>query len=138
VNAGATERRQALWDRWYLRILPTYWLFLFCMTHLPRAKLPSDIPHTDWVAHFLAYALLTFLFWRFCEAISRPLSEMYVWKAAALIAIFGIVDECLQPYVGRSASVLDWLADTLGMASVLLFLEWRRRRGEVPAANGSG
>lgn len=118
---------QNAWDHWYRRILPTYWLSLFLVTHLPRLRIPGDIPQSDKLAHFAAYALLAFLLWRFAETYSRPLSASFAPRALVILAAYAALDEWLQARVGRSADPLDWAADAAGAAATLAILEWRRR-----------
>lgn len=53
------------------------------------------------------------------------------WLAVLLASAYGVSDELHQAYVpGRSADVLDWLADTTGatFAVLLTFFFTRRRR----------
>ena len=51
--------------------------------------------------------------------------------AFAIATLYGISDEWHQSFVGRDATVQDWLADTIGAAlvAVLLLLWWRRGKG---------
>lgn len=118
---------RSAWDHWYRRILPTYWLALFLVTHLPRLRIPGEIPQSDKFAHFGAYALLAFLLWRFAETFTRPLGAGFAPRALLLIAGYAALDEWMQSLVGRSADPLDWMADMTGAAVTLALLEWRRR-----------
>jgi VanZ family protein len=127
MSAAAAVIRDARWRHWYLRSLPAYWIFLFCATHIPRLRLDGPVPETDKWAHLIAFALLAFLFWRFREALPRPVSGRFVWIAVVWIAFYAAVDEYLQSYVGRTASLLDWAADLAGAGITLGVLEWRRR-----------
>ena len=116
-----------VWDRWYRRTLPAYWIFLFCATHFPKLSLEGPLPESDKLAHVVAFALLAFLFWRFGESFQRPVSPRFVWLAALWLSAYAAVDEYLQAFVGRYASWLDWLCDLAGLTLVLGVLEWRRR-----------
>lgn len=116
------------WERFYRRALPAYWIFLFVATHFPKLRLPEAVPRSDKLAHFAAYALLALLFWKFFEANQRPLSPRFCWNALAVILVYAAVDEALQPLVGRSADVWDWICDVTGAAIALAALEWNRRR----------
>lgn len=116
------------WRRLWLRLLPSYWLFLFVVTHLPRLHLPDMVPQEDKIAHVIAYGLLALLLWKFAESVRRaPLGPRFVWVALAVLAGYAALDEYLQSFVGRTASVGDWLADMLGAALVLAAMELRRR-----------
>jgi VanZ family protein len=115
------------WDRWYRRTLPAYWVFLFCATHFPGLRIHGPVPHPDVLAHLVAFGLLAFLFWRFVESFGRPLSGRFVWIAALWLGAYATLDEYLQQFVNRGTDVWDWLANLVGVTSVLAVLEWRRR-----------
>ena len=123
------------WAQWYRRALPAYWIYLFCATHFPQPTLP-DVPGSDKLAHFAAFAILAFLLWRFAESFNRGLSRRFAWIAMFWLGVYAAADEYLQelPGTNRSASLLDWLADFAGVAAVLLLLEVRRRRAAPPQA----
>jgi VanZ family protein len=114
------------WEHWYRRVLPAYWIFLFCATHFPRPRLPGPIPEADKLVHFVAFGLLAFLFWRF------------VWIAFLTLGIYATVDEYLQQFVNRQTSWLDGLANVAGIVLVLIALEARRRLRRASAATGPG
>ena len=124
------------WSRWYRRMLPAYWAFLFCATHLPKPKLPLEMPESDKGVHFVAFGVLAFLFWRFAQTFDRNLSSRFVWLAFVGLALYAAADEYLQQFVNRSTSFVDWLADLGGIVLVLLLLEVQRRRG--PAGPDGG
>jgi len=116
------------WELWYRRVLPAYWVYIFCATHFPRPDLPVPFPSEDKVLHFIMYALLAFLYWRCGETVRRPLSGQFVYVAAVVLLSYGAIDEYLQRFVNRGPSVTDWLADAAGALTALGLLEWRRRR----------
>lgn len=120
------------WRSWYLRILPAYWLFLFLATHLPRLQTPGP-PQSDKLLHFVAFALLTFLFWRACESASCTLGPWFVWIALPVLVAYAGIDEYLQQFVGRGSDWEDFVADVVGIAVTLAFLEWQRRRVQARA-----
>ena len=71
----------------------------------------------DKIEHFAAYGAITTLF---ALSIKDRLSLL---SAAALffaISVLGAVDELTQPFVNRTASPFDWLADIVGIIVVLL------------------
>jgi VanZ family protein len=131
-----TVNRNSAWDQWYRRALPAYWIFLFCATHFPRLELDIPIRAPDKVAHWTAFGLLTFLFWRFAETLHRPVSRRFVWKAGLALLAYAAVDEYLQQFVGRSTDLTDWVCNGAGIITVLAWLEWRRRvtagKGRAP------
>lgn len=115
------------WINWYRRLLPSYWVFLFISTHLPKAKLPGP-RGTDKVAHVLVFGLLAFCYWKFAETFGRPASSQLVVHAAIVLAVYAAFDEYLQQFVGRSTSWLDWIAGIVSIGIVLTVLETMRRR----------
>ncbi len=122
----------AAWEHWYRRLLPSYWVFLFCATHFPKLELPLRVPQPDKLAHFVAFGLLAFLLWKFAESFRRPVSPGFAPRAFLIIAAYAAFDEWLQQFVGRSTSLIDFLADLGGAGVVLALLELHRRFG--PAA----
>ncbi len=139
MPAASTDRVRASlsprWARWYRRVLPAYWIFLFAVTHFPGLRL-TGIRNDDKVAHLCAFGLLAFLYWRFAESFGRPLSPRFVWITGLVLAAYAAVDEFLQLFVNRGADPTDWLFDSLGIAAVLALLEWRRRRGFAQSPHG--
>lgn len=127
MSRGA-QREFSAWNHWYRRALPIYWVFLFVSTHLPKLQLPVG-GGSDRYAHFAAYAILTFLFWRFVEAVRRPLPRRFALCAALILLGYAAFDELTQELVNRTADILDWACDAAAIIAVLLFLEWRRRVG---------
>lgn len=122
------------WKAWYRRLLPAYWIFLFCATHFPKLKLATRIPNTDKTLHFVSFGLLAFCYWKFAETFHRPLGAPFVWRTVVVLAVYAAVDEYLQQFVNRGADWVDWLADMVGAGCVLAVLEWRRR-AQVARAN---
>lgn len=122
------QRGLSAWDRWYRRALPAYWIFLFCLLHFPALRVDLPVRLSDKLAHVVAFALLTFLFWRFVETLHRPLSGRFVWYAALWLGAYASLDEWLQQFVGRETDLADWLCNLTGVALVLVVLEHRRRR----------
>lgn len=125
-----TPRRRTLserWTAWYLRVLPAYWVFLFISTHFPKMDLKIPMRSSDKMAHFVAFGLLAFLFWRFAEALYGQLSGRFVWTAAASLIVYAAIDEWLQQFVGRHTDLMDFLWDSAGVIVVLAALETHRR-----------
>ncbi len=132
MSGETSSKLSPIWARWYRRALPTYWIFLFCLTHLPKLSLGTRVPeNTDKLAHFVAFALLAFVYWRFNESFARPVSARFVWAAALLLSAYAALDEYLQQYVNRTPSINDWLANVAGIVTVLATFEIRRRRSQT-------
>lgn len=126
------------WEHWYRRVLPAYWIFLFCAMHFPGPRLLRPIPETDKLVHLAAFGLLAFLFWRFAESFNRDLSGRFVWVAFFTLGVYAAADEYLQQFVNRQTSWLDGLANVAGIVLVLILLEVRRRLRRASAATGPG
>jgi len=90
---------------------------IFWLSSSPDAQggvgLIDLLPYGDKLAHGVAFGLLgAFVY----------LASRNVWLALLLASAYGVSDEIHQAFVpGRSADVLDWLADTLG-AALFIFL----------------
>lgn len=91
-----------------------YCLLLFLSSHRPVPALGGLPAGSDKVLHFLAYAILGALWMRALRP-GPGRAGVGLLLATALAAGFGAVDEWHQSFVpGRSADVLDLLADLLG------------------------
>jgi VanZ family protein len=98
---------------------------------------PPRLRHGDKVLHVVAYFGLAALGgWRIIATRPAGFSRI-LWQWAALYMIYGVLDEVLQPLVGRSMTLGDWLADVLGIvaATWLVSRLGRRRLSDVNAAN---
>jgi VanZ family protein len=127
------------WEQWYRRVLPAYWIFLFCATHLPRPKLV--VVSSDKRVHVIVFGALAFLFWKFAESYARPPSGRFVWVALLAVGIYAALDEYLQQFVNRTTCWEDLLANWLGVALMLATLETLRRvrgQGGMSALKGHG
>jgi VanZ family protein len=98
-------------------------IFAFVMAVLPH---PPHIPGNpnDKLQHVTAFATLALL-------------GSFAYPATALIqllvrlSLFGAAIEVVQaiPVLHRDSDVLDWIADTVAVALVLLAVRWWRGRG---------
>ena len=119
----ATVRRRGV-----LRIIfVAYWITLFGLTHLPKLPAYPGPRYKDKFAHAAAYALLVRL-----AVAAWPLGPGSAARSAAnwfaVLSSYAAVDELLQPLVGRSCTLGDWLADTAGVA--LAIAVWLIRTGK--------
>jgi VanZ family protein len=97
-------------------------IFAFVMAVLPH---PPEVPGhpNDKVQHITAFATLALL-------------GSFAYPATALIqllirlSLFGAAIEVVQaiPVLHRDSDVLDWMADTVAVAVVLLIVRWWRSR----------
>lgn len=100
---------------------------IFVLSHSPRGPdLPESIPHLDKLLHAGAYAILAGLT---ALALFRTTSwslRRIAWTALILSSLYGVTDELHQAFIpGRTADPADWLADTLGAATILLVTRCR-------------
>ncbi len=116
------------WGWWYRWALPVYWILLFCATHYRKPPRFAPVPQSDKVAHFAAFGLLAFLFWKFRESRGGRITAHFVWFTVAVLTAYAALDEYLQRFVNRYTSFADWIADLAGIVVVVLVLEARRRR----------
>ncbi len=82
-----------------------------------------DLPYVDKLLHARAFGILALLL---------TLASGHPLLALVLASAYGVSDELHQVAVpGRSASGLDWLADTVGagLVAAVVFL-WRCPRGQ--------
>lgn len=100
-------------------------LFTFVMATLPH---PPDIPGhpSDKIQHIAAFATLALLgSWAFT-------TRKWIVLIAAL-SLFGAAIEVVQaiPWLHRDSELLDWVADTVAAAVVLIVVRWLRSRARV-------
>lgn len=89
-----------------------------------RPDIGVSLPgHTDKIAHFGAYAVFGLLL-----AVALLESAAKSWFALGIGSAFGALDELHQRTVpGRTADILDWVADSAGVTVGLLCLLLARR-----------
>ena len=113
---------------------PVLWAgLIFFLSSRPAGDLPLPtlFPHTDKIVHLLVYALLGALLVRSGrdEWIAKPPWSwvIFCWLTASA---YGASDEWHQSFVNeRTASLADWLMDTVGVAFGVvgwLFIKHRR------------
>ena len=106
-----------------------YWACLFVVTHVPLAHTGSmALHHGDKVIHVGLYYLLTRLGGRHYLSTGSGVSVAVLLTWAAVYAAYAALDELLQPFVGRTMSLGDWVADAAGIAIATLALALRGRR----------
>ena len=104
-----------------------YWAGIFVMTHLPPATLRQHAPRMwDKLAHFLIYFFLAALLGGTLVLTIPRRRSIPLWVLLIGFA-YGAVDELLQPFVRRDATLLDWVADALGVWVAVLLL-WALQR----------
>ncbi len=98
-------------------VLALLWAgLLYYLSDQPGLHMPQLFSLQDKLVHLAVYAVLGAL-----AMASRPLSAterrgIEYWRVCVLVAIYAALDELHQYFVpGRSADVLDWLADCAGV-----------------------
>jgi len=102
-----------------------FWIaasFAFVMAVLPH---PPEVPGqpNDKVQHITAFATLALL-----GSFAYPATALL--QLLLRLSLFGALIEVVQaiPALNRDSDVLDWLADTVAVAVVLLLIRWWRSR----------
>jgi VanZ family protein len=104
--------------------LVLYWPTLFVLAHIPVPQIVRRAHMYDKSLHLLAYMILTFLLW----SAVRPREKVQwrraaVWCLLAIVAVYGVCDECLQHFVAdRSMDPRDLVADGIGAVTALALL----------------
>ena len=90
------------------------------LTHFPANEPRLCILGTclDKLGHVLAYGAITLFFILSLRSYLTLLSASILFFA---ISAVGVIDELTQPVFNRTASLTDWLADTISIFAVLLF-----------------
>ena len=106
------------------------------VTHVPRFGPLRDPPRHglpfDKLAHFVGYMALA---WLLALALGRICR---FWLATALTIVilgaYGVLDELTQPWVGRTADLMDYLADLVGCAAGIAVsrMPWQPDGNEAP------
>lgn len=116
-----------------------YWLpavitaaLIFALSQQPSLPdILGGIP--DWVAHGLEYGFfaLTLAFGATRGFAAERRTPGRVSVAVLIASLYGVSDEFHQSFVGRDATVQDWLADTVGamLMAALILLLWRQMAG---------
>lgn len=112
-------------------LLALIWMAtLFYLSSQASIGLPLEFDGGDKLAHMAAYGLLASFMLGACARSSSGYSLRQVALVTLLASLYGLSDEWHQSFVpGRSADVLDLLADSLGAALTALLLRlWLRKR----------
>jgi len=103
--------------------LLVYWPGIFILAHIPIPRVVYKAQVSDKSLHFLAYLILTFLLW-FAISPTQKVNwrKATVWWILIVVVWYGVVDELLQGYIGRSCDVMDFFANLAGtLAGLILF-----------------
>jgi len=99
-------------SRWVGFALLGYWCLIFTATHVPVPK--TNLPaNSDKLVHLVMYGGLSFLLAGWLAAKGKR-GLRVIAAVFAITAVYAVADELLQIPVGRTADVIDWLADCAG------------------------
>jgi VanZ family protein len=119
--------RLELLPRWLRDIVPLiFWMTLIFMlsaqSRLIKIEDAADEKIFYKTAHFVAYAILAWLWWR-ALAPQRQAAWSVLLLAFVLTALYGISDEVHQRFVpGRHGQVADVLFDAAGAWAMILLI----------------
>jgi len=94
------------------------------LTHIPQSSVPRvfQVNGLDKLQHVVAYGLIAGLFLR---SLRTPAHPAVLVIGFVVLAAIGALDELTQPWVNRTASVLDYLSDLAGVAIAYLVFSMR-------------
>jgi len=103
--------------------LVIYWPTIFYFAHIPIPRWVYEAGVSDKSLHFLAYLLLVFLLWfAVCPGKRVNWRKAAVWWMLFVAVWYGVIDELLQGYVGRSCDIMDFFANLAGaLTGLILF-----------------
>jgi VanZ family protein len=93
-------------------------LGVLVLTHIPPKEMPVSLDSHDWdkLFHALVYGVLAFLYMKAFHSFGKPVLLIVI--VVILGAVAGL-DEYSQFSVGRTSSVMDFLADMAGICCAL-------------------
>lgn len=115
-------------NRKYLIHYPliVYWIILFILTSLPTGMaITTDV--SDKINHFGAYGLLSVFLYSalYFQSKFLILKKNPAFFVILIASFYGALDEIHQMFVpGRSAELLDWLADFSGSIVAVLITRY--------------
>ena len=102
---------------------------MLALTHLPqdvvlRSLKSLEIRGLDKIEHILAYGTIAYLF---ALSLKKPSALLlcFLWLG---ISTMGVADELTQSFVGRTASLADFMADVIGITLAFSFFFLVKRR----------
>ena len=117
--------------------LSLYWPTIFILAHIPIPQLVYKAQVSDKTLHLIAYLILVFLLW-FAVSPDRKVNwgKAAVWWVLLITAGYGGVDELLQPWVGRSCDIRDFLANLAGVTGGLILFSFLTFQPALLAVTG--
>jgi len=108
-----------------------YCLFIYWLSSHPSLPAPMWFANQDKLYHAVTYFILGILVWRSAGHWVKP-PIILALLSVILGSLYGVSDEWHQSFVpGRSATVADWLADTVGVSLAVLSLYKLRKHRKI-------
>ena len=103
-------------------LLGLYCGLIFWLSSQSSLPAPELFPQQDKLVHMAAYAVMGFLAWH-CFAHRLSNRSLLVVTSILFASLYGASDEWHQSFVpGRNADIWDWIADSMGAATSVLYL----------------
>jgi VanZ family protein len=141
MDSVKQEFNNTIWENalFYWAPVLAYAAAIFYLSSLPKPheQLPEFVRDlSDKLLHFVEYGILGALWYRAFRWASGPrIATSAVLLAVVAGSIYGMTDEVHQAFVPmRTASLLDWIADTLGTVIGARGLSWIEQRRREPVA----
>ena len=100
-----------------------YWPLIFVLTHIPIPNIIRNIPSSDKVLHFFTYMLLSMLLWFAINGDEKVnFRKAAVWWVFVIVVWYGVMDEWLQGFVGRTPDIWDFASDVAGTICTMLLI----------------
>jgi VanZ family protein len=102
--------------------------------HIPIPQLVYRAQVSDKWLHFLAYLNLVFLMWFSVRPDSKASwRSRLAWLVFLVTVAYGGIDELLQPYIGRTKDLGDFLANAAGVSAGLVMFAFLTFWQALPA-----
>ena len=112
--------------------LALYWPMLLVFAHIPVPDSVRSADVSDKSLHYLAYLVLTFLLWFSIKPHEKVnWRKITVWLILMSLTAYGLIDEIIQSFIGRSCDIMDVVANLSGIFFALFMLTFL---SFVPAA----
>ena len=110
----------------YLALL-LFCALIFWLSNQSKLPTPEWFENEDKLHHFLAYGVMGVLSWRAWRHLPFK-RHTILWLSFGFCSLYGISDEIHQIFViGRTPSVIDWLADSTGAFITVCLYYWRSK-----------
>ena len=100
-------------------VLVAYCGLIFLLSAQEQLPVPEVFDFQDKLLHVGAYFVMAIISWRAFRHWGLS-GEALAWSALVFCSLYGLSDEWHQSFVlGRSSSVWDWVADSVGAATAV-------------------